>query len=259
MGSLDGRRIVVTRRKGQAGSLVERLRELGATVLEVPAIEIAPPADLGPLDAALADLEAYDWVVVTSPNAVGALLSRLTVQGLFPRLSGKRAKLASVGPATTVALRASFPQDKVALEPKQDYRAEGLLAAFADRDLAGRRVLLPISTAGRDELPEGLRARGAQVDVVLAYATVEPDGLPGAVAACLEGGFDLALFASPSAVEAFARAAGDRASGRPVAVIGPTTEAAARAAGFHVLGRASPATLEALVETAERVLKQPRP
>ena len=259
MGSLDGRRIVVTRRKGQAGSLVERLRELGATVLEVPAIEIAPPADLGPLDAALADLEAYDWVVVTSPNAVGALLSRLTVQGLFPRLSGKRAKLASVGPATTAALRASFPQDKVALEPKQDYRAEGLLAAFADRDLAGRKVLLPTSTAGRDELPEGLRARGARVDVVLAYATVEPDGLPEAVAGCLEGGFDLALFASPSAVEAFARAAGDRASGRPVAVIGPTTEAAARAAGFHVLGRASPATLEALVETAERVLKQPRP
>jgi uroporphyrinogen III methyltransferase/synthase len=259
VGSLDGRRIVVTRRKGQAGSLVERLRELGATVLEVPAIEIAPPADLGPLDAALADLEAYDWVVVTSPNAVGALLSRLTVQGLFPRLSGKRAKLASVGPATTAALRASFPQDKVALEPKQDYRAEGLLAAFADRDLAGRKVLLPTSTAGRDELPEGLRARGAQVDVVLAYATVEPDGLAGAVAGCLEGGFDLALFASPSAVETFARAAGDRASGRPVAVIGPTTEAAARAAGFHVLGRASPATLEALVETAERVLKQPRP
>jgi uroporphyrinogen-III synthase len=259
MGSLDGRRIVVTRRKGQAGSLVERLRELGATVVEVPAIEITPPADLGPLDAALGELESYDWVVVTSPNTVAALLSRLTVQGLFPRLSGERTKLASVGPATTVALRASFPQDKVALEPMQDYRAEGLLAAFADRDLAGRRVLLPTSTAGRGELPEGLRARGARVDVVLAYATVEPDGLQGAVAGCLEEGFDLALFASPSAVEAFARAAGDRASGRPVAVIGPTTEAAARAAGFQVLGRAAPATLEALVETAERVLKKLRP
>ena len=259
MGSLDGRRIVVTRRKGQAGSLVERLRELGATVVEVPAIEITPPADLGPLDAALGELDAYDWVVVTSPNAVAALLSRLTVQGLFPRLSGKRTRLASVGPATTAALRASFPQDKVALEPKQDHRAEGLLAAFADRDLAGRKVLLPMSTAGRGELPEGLHARGARVDVVPAYATVEPDGLQGAVADCLEGGFDLALFASPSAVEAFARAAGDRANGRPVAVIGPTTEAAARAAGFHVLGTAAPATLEALVETAERVLKWPRP
>jgi uroporphyrinogen III methyltransferase/synthase len=259
MGSLDGRRIVVTRRKEQAGGLALKLRELGATVVEVPAVEITPPADLGPLDAALGELDAYDWVVVTSPNAVAALLSRLTVQGLFPRLSGERTKLASVGPATTVALRASFPQDEVALEPQQDYRAEGLLAAFAAQDLAGRRVLLPTSTLGRAELPEGLRARGAQVDAMPAYATVEPEGLQAAVTRCLDEGFDLALFASPSAVEAFARVAGGRANGRPVAVIGPTTEAAARAVGFHVLGRAAPATLEALVETAERVLKKPRP
>lgn len=259
MGSLEGRRIVVTRRKGQAASLVDRLRELGATVLEVPAIEITPPPDIAPLDAALAEPDVFDWIVVTSPNAVAALLSRLTVQGLFPQLSGKRTKIASVGPATTAALRASFPRDKVALEPKQDYRAEGLLAAFADQKLAGKAVLLPTSTAGRDELPEGLRARGARVEVVAAYATVEPDGLEGAVTGCLDAGFDLALFASPSAVEAFARAAGERASGRPVAVIGPTTEAAARTAGFDVRGVAAPATLEALVETAERVLEEPRP
>lgn len=257
MASLEGRRIVVTRRAGQAAGLVERLRERGATVLEVPAIEILPPEDPGPLDAALGGLDQYDWIVLTSPNAVAAVLTRLTVLGLYPRLS-ERAKLASVGPATTIALRSSFPEDKVALEPRE-YRADGLVAAFAQRNMAGKRVLLPTSTAARDTLAEGLRRQGAEVDVVAAYATVEPAGLDAAVARCLEGGFDLALFASPSAVEAFARAAGARASGLPAAVIGPTTEATAVALGLEVRGVASPSTLEALVATAERLLAAPRP
>jgi uroporphyrinogen-III synthase len=259
VGALDGRRIVVTRRKGQASSLVERLRELGATVVEVPAIEIAPPADFGPLDAALGALEQYDWIVLTSANAVSALLSRLTFLGLYPRLSGPRTKLASVGTATTAALRASFPEDRVALEPKLDFSAHGLVAALAERCPAGERVLLPSSTLARDELAEGLRRLGAEVDVVAAYATVEPPGLDAAVSRCLDDGFDLALFASPSAVEAFARAGGTRTAGLPVAVIGPTTEAAARARGFDVRGVARPSTAEALLQTAEELLAHPRP
>lgn len=258
MGSLDGRRVVVTRRRGQSASLVDALRALGATVLEVPAIEIAPPADLGPLDAALAELEQYDWVVLTSPNAVASLLSRLTVQGLLPRLGAGRRMLASVGPATTAALRASFPLDRVAVEPKDDHRAAGLLAAFGDADLAGKRVLLPVSSIARDELPEGLKRRGARVDAVTAYATAVPEGLEALVRRSLDEGFDLALFASPSAVEAFAGAAGARASGLPVAVIGPTTEAAARAAGLCVRGVATPSTVDALVATAERLLSSSR-
>lgn len=257
MASLEGRRIVVTRRPGQSAGLVDRLRERGATVLEVPAIEIVPPADPGPLDAALGGLDRYDWIVLTSPNAVAAVLTRLTVLGLYPRLS-QHAKLASVGPATTIALRSSFPEDKVVLEP-QEFRAEGLLSAFALRSMAGQRVLLPTSTLARDTLAEGLRRQGAEVEVVAAYATVEPAGLEAAVARCLEGGFDLALFASPSAVEAFARAAGERAKGLKVAVIGPTTEATALAHGLDVRAVASPSTVEALVATAERLLTAPRP
>jgi len=88
----------------------------------------------------------------------------------------------------------------------------------------------------------------------VAYNLIEPPGLGEAVGRCLADGFDLAIFASPSAVEAFARSAGSRAAGLPAAVIGPTTEAAARTAGLEVVGVASPSTLEALVATAERVL-----
>lgn len=255
MSSLEGRRLVVTRQKNQAGSLVERLLALGASVVEVPSIEIVPPRDTGALDAALDALDGYDWVVLTSSNAVNAVLSRLTVLGLYPRLSGDRRRVASVGPATTAALRASFPEDRVALEPKSDFRAAGLVGAFAaGQKLAGRRVLVPASTEAREELAAGLRGLGAVVDVVAAYSTVEPPGLGEAVKRCLDQGFDLALFASPSAVEAFTRSAGERAHGRPAAVIGPTTEAAARAAGLDVRGVASPSTVDALVATAERVL-----
>lgn len=258
MGSLDGRRVVVTRRTGQASSLVDGLRARGATVIEVPAIEIVPPPDLAPLDAAVQALESYDWIALTSPNAVTALLSRLTVLGLFPRLGSGRTRIASVGPATSAALGASFPEDRVALEPAGEFRAAGLLAAFSERSLRGKRVLLPASTLARDELARGLGEMGAVVEVVAAYATVEPPGLESAVRGCIEQGFDLVLFASPSAVEAFAHAAGAGARGLPAAVIGPTTEAAARAAGFDVCGVARPATVEALLAAAERVLA-PRP
>ena len=254
MSSLEGRRLVVTRQKSQAGSLVERLRSLGASVIEVPAIEIVAPPELGPLDAALEDLDRYDWVVLTSANAVNAVLSRLTVLGRYPKLSGAARRVASVGPATTAALKASFPEDRVALEPRADFRATGLLGAFSTEKLQGRRVLVPASTEAREELARGLRDMGAVVDVVAAYSTVEPPDLGDAVTHALDQGFDLALFASPSAVEAFTRAAGERAKGLPVAVIGPTTEAAARAAGLDVRGVASPSTLEALVATAERVM-----
>ena len=90
--------------------------------------------------------------------------------------------------------------------------------------------------------------------MVAAYSVVEPPALGEAVLRCLDEGFDLALFASPSSVEAFAQAAGDRSRGVPVAVIGPTTEAAARAARFDVRGVASTSTVEGLVAAAEHAL-----
>jgi uroporphyrinogen-III synthase len=257
MRTLAGRRLVVTRRRGQSSRLVELLEERGATVLEVPAIEIAAPPDRAPLDEALTALERYDWVVLTSANAVSAVLGRLVVLGLDPRLTARGPSVASVGPATTAALRSSFPEDEVALEPHGDFRAAALVEAFARTGVEGARVLVPASTRSRQELAEGLRGLGAQVDVVAAYATLEPPGLVEAVGQCLDEGFDLALFASPSAVEAFALAAGERASGLPAAVIGPSTEAAARAALMDVRAVASPSTVEGLATAAERLLARP--
>jgi len=252
MGALSGRRIVVTRRSGQASSLVQQLQARGATVLEVPSIEIVPPADVTPLDRALESLAGYRWVVFTSANAVRAVLGRLTVLGLPPRLGP--ARVASLGPATTSAVRQAFPADPVVIEPEEEFRAAGLALAFSRRGVRGARVLFPASSQAREELPLELRKLGACADVIDAYATREPADLVPRVRACLEGGFDLLTFASPSAVEAFAAAAGGRQRGLPAVVIGPTTARAAQAAGFELRGTAQPSTTEGLVEAAERAL-----
>jgi uroporphyrinogen III methyltransferase/synthase len=255
-GALAGRRIVVTRRRGQSSSLVEQLREQGATVLEVPATAIGPPAEAGPLDAALKDLERFDWVVFSSANAVEAVRDRLAHLGLPEGLGARGPRIASVGSATTRAVQKAFPGDRVELEPERDYRAAGLLRAFAARGCQGEKVLLPASSRAREELPSGLRELGADVSVVVAYATLEPPGLREAVGRCLDEGFDAATFAAPSAVEAFASVADERSQGIAAVVIGPTTEAAARAAGFDVLAAASPSTVEGLVAALVRALQR---
>ena len=151
-----------------------------------------------------------------------------------------------MGPSTTEAVRGAFPAGPVALEPVGVFRAAGLVEAFARVGGAGARVLIPASSRARDELPLGLRNLGFEVEVVEAYRTVEPPDLAASVGRCLDQGFDVVTFASPSAVEGFAGAAGRRSRGLVAAVIGPVTEAAARDAGFDVRAVADPSTAEGL-------------
>jgi uroporphyrinogen-III synthase len=263
-GTLAGRRIVVTRRREQAESLARLLSERGATVLFAPATDVGPPEDCGPLDQVLRRLEEFDWVSFSSANAVAAVRDRLEALGLPGALGVRGPRLASVGPATTRALEEAFPEDSVALEPESDYRAAGLLRAFEARGVAGARVLHPASSRARDELPSGLRALGAEVTVAVAYATVDAPGLSEAVERCSAEGFDAVTFAAPSAAQAFARAVGASGTvvgagegpreGLPAAVIGPTTETAAREAGFRIVAVASPSTAEGLVAALEGAL-----
>jgi uroporphyrinogen III methyltransferase/synthase len=241
------RRILVTRRGEQSATLASGLASLGATVVEVPTLEVVPPADPAPFDRALEALHRFDWLVFTSANAVHAVAQRMRTLGLDSAAVGRALAVASVGSATSEAFRGSFPEAEVALQPTAGFKAAALLEAFAIRGCAGQSVLLPASDRARDVLPRGLLALGARVEHVVAYRTVEPDGLAGRIAAALGAGIDLVVFASPSAVEGFLAAAGDGARGLAAAVIGPVTEAAARAGGLDVRVVAAPATAEGLV------------
>jgi uroporphyrinogen III methyltransferase/synthase len=245
---LAGRRILVTRRSEQSAALTAGLVALGAEVVEVPLVELASPADAAPLITALGQIDRYHWVALTSANAVQALAEALERAG---QVLPPGARVASVGPSTSRAVRERLGVEP-ALEPPSDFRAEGLLRAFESLDVTGQRVLLPVSDRARDVLEGGLRARGAHVDVVVVYRTVTPAGAAEALTRALQAGADLVTLASPSAVEGLTGALGGRAAQVCVAVIGPVTEHAARAAGLDVRVVATPFTVEGLLVAIRR-------
>ena len=129
--------------------------------------------------------------------------------------------------------------------PATDFRGAGLVTAFASEPLDGKRILLPVSDRAAETVERGLSARGARVDRVIAYRTVATSG--EGLAQRLRAGVDVAVFASPSAVEAFVGAAGAPGRAVPAAAIGPNTSEAARAAGLTVLAVAQPSTVEGLL------------
>src|ERR1039457_1198348 len=169
---LFGKRIVATRAREQADALPSLLCALGAGVVELPPIEIRPPADCAPLDRAIAQLDTYDWLVFTSANGVRFFLDRLDAGE--NDLRKLRAKICAIGPATRAAVEALHL--KVDLMGKE-YVAESLLEAFAAHELAGKHVLLPRAAVARDLVPAELARRGARVGGGGGYRTVAPGHL----------------------------------------------------------------------------------
>ncbi|MEZ5354157.1 MAG: uroporphyrinogen-III C-methyltransferase [Bryobacteraceae bacterium] len=237
---LFGQRIVVTRAAAQASTFTTRLRHLGADAIEYPAIEIHPAADYAPLDAAIAGLEDYDWLIFTSANGVRFFLERLRHSSRD--LRAIRGRLCAIGPATGAELAAAHL--KVDLMP-QRYVAESVLESFAAVDLAGKRILLPRAAVARDVIPVELGRRGARVDVVEAYRTLRPesDPLPAA------GNIDWVTFTSSSTARNFAAMADPATyAGARIASIGPVTSATLRECGFTVGVEADPHTVEGLLD-----------
>ena len=242
---LLGRRIVVTRAKGQAEALSEKLRSLGAGVIELPTIEIRPAADYTLLDRAIATLSCYDWLIFTSANGVRFFVDRLDRSGTD--LRALRARICAIGPATRAAVEALHL--KVDLMGKE-YVAEGLLEAFAAHDLAGKRVLLPRAAVARDLVPVELTRRGAQVDVVEAYRTVIPDDGAAHVYDLFSSPHkpDCITFTSSSTVQNFVSMAGTEVlEDVSVVSIGPVTSKTARELRLRVDAEAQPYTIDGLV------------
>ena len=249
---LFGKRIVVTRAKGQAEALSLRLRALGADVVELPTIEIRPAADYGPLDRAIAALSCYDWLIFTSANGVRFFLERLDRSSVDFRAI--RARICAIGPATRAAVEALHL--KVDLMGKE-YVAEGLLEAFAAHELAGKRVLLPRAAIARDLVPAELARRGAQVDVVEAYRTVIPEDAAARVREMFAAARrpDCITFTSSSTVQNFvALAPAEALEDVTVASIGPITSYTARSLGVRIAVEANPFTIDGLVSSIMQTL-----
>ncbi len=242
---LFGQRIAITRDRSQAGELAAKLSALGAEALELPVIEIRPPADPAPLDAAIARLESYDWIIFTSVNGVRYFLDRLDRSQRD--LRALRARICTIGPATRKAVEQLHL--KVDVIP-EEYVAESLVSALGIFDLEDKRVLLPRAAVARDLVPASLSARGAHVDVVEAYRTVMPDDAPQRAREIFSGqkrpGW--VTFTSSSTVKNLVAAAGrELLEGVRIASIGPITTETARAQGLSVDVQANPFTMDGLV------------
>ncbi|PYP95991.1 MAG: hypothetical protein DMD38_09765 [Gemmatimonadetes bacterium] len=252
--TLQGRRIVVTRTREQAGDLVRALEDRGAVTVIAPVIRIQPLENLGALRAALTGLSAYRWVVFTSQNAVQIVFDRLVAWGLTPRVFRSTA-VAAIGTATADALTlrgvvpALVPEEFVA-----ESLAEGLIRHHGT--LAGARVLIPSAEDGREVLGTTLRQHGAEIETIAVYRTVPVRSDLSALAAEIRGGgIDAITFTSSSTVRSFVDLVGPAAAtgGRFVAAtIGPVTAETARELGLRDIIEAEPHTVQGLVDALAR-------
>jgi uroporphyrinogen III methyltransferase/synthase len=196
-GPLAGRKVLITRSRTQASKFRSMMEDLGAEPLELPSIEIAPLLDYGQIDATLARLNEFNWVIFASANGVEAVFDRLGHQGLDSRALG-HLTVGAIGPATAEALlqrgiRADFiPRRSV---------SEEVVKELADRDWPGVSVLLPGADIGRDVLAQGLSDLGATVEQIGAYRTITPEGSGKKARQLLEIGLRVDLVAERHTVE----------------------------------------------------------
>ena len=256
--ALRGRRVVVTRALEQSEAVVQALRDAGSEPVVLPMVKFAAPDDFAPLDKALKHAGDFDWLLLTSQNAVRALQERCVALDLGIARIFQGVKIATVGPASAETARAV---ELNVIYVASKYQGVALANELAGK-LKGMRVLLPRSDRANQGLIEALIAHGAVVTEVIAYRTELPSGNDLAeIRAQLKQGVDAVLFFSPSAVNHFRHVLGQKDFARlaetsSFAAIGPVTEAALHEAGVEQIIVAKSATVPSLIAELARHFAQ---
>jgi len=286
--------VLVGRARHQAGALSGELRKLGATVLEIPFIEIRKPRSFKPLDSALQNLDGYDWLILTSVNGVEAMWQRMgklrLTEEIFKRAEvreghdpsaslrasfsravkgskkipalaaeGRFLRIAAIGPATKKAIEQRGA--RVDVVPKE-YIAESVVRSLRNR-VKGKRVLLVRARVARDVIPRELRKAGAHMDVVEAYETVVPQPSRTRLRRALQNPRrrpHVVTFTSSSTVRNFVALLGSgnaKLEGIRLASIGPVTSSTLRELGLGVDIAAKEFTIPGLVEAIVRSIAAP--
>ena len=256
---LQGRRVLITRARKQAEGLSNLLREQGAEVIAIPAIEIHPPASFQPLDEALKKILEYDWLILTSVNGVDALFSRLSALSM-DESSLQHLKIAAIGPITE---RAIADRGLVVDVVPDRYIAEEVVRVLWPH-VQRQRVLLVRAKIARDVIPNQLGTAGAKVDVVEAYETMIPEHSKHE----LESVFadekrrpEIITFTSSSTVRNFLSLIlgtdiPKKLPGVKIASIGPVTSETLREYALPVHIEAEDYTVEGLVEAISKSATQ---
>ncbi|HNY49737.1 MAG TPA: uroporphyrinogen-III C-methyltransferase [Smithella sp.] len=244
--------VVITRPEKQADDLAKLLIKEGANPIHFPTIKIVPPSSWRELDAAIKNVEDYDWLIFTSANGVAFFFERLLTKKKDVR-DLKGIKICCIGPAT--AKQVEDKGIRVDLVP-QKFISEGILESFSGKNLEGQKILLARAAEARDILPEGLKKLGASVDVATAYVTVNSRKKKSELEELFkEKQVDVITFTSSSTVNNFRKIMGRDfrlPEGVKIACIGPVTAAAAKKAGFAVDIHQEEYTMEGLVDALKK-------
>lgn len=212
-------KLLLTRPFEQSAALKKKLEKKGHEIFCLPLIEILPPPDGGSsLQTALQKLSDYDWLVVTSQQAVKAIASS-------PVAWPPTLQAAAAGPKTASVLReAGFKG--FCFTPEKNFGSQGLIEFFESRELKGKKIFYPCSSIARDGWIKFVREKGAIVDAVVAYRTVPSKVTAYDIFCLLNKGIEAVAFFSPSAVKFFfelIRPADERIQHLEWIPFGPTT------------------------------------
>jgi uroporphyrinogen III methyltransferase/synthase len=251
--TLAGKRIVITRSAAQSETLARELSARGAFPMVLPLVSFADPEDFAPLDAAILEIQRFDWIILTSAQAVRALVKRSEELKRSLIHAGSKLRIACVGPVTAGAVRqAGLPVEYVA----ETHTGAALAEELGNR-LRGAKVFLPRSDRANPDLPPALKRHGAQVTEVIAYRTLRPTDVEERnLKQIAEGAADAVLFFSPSAVQHFAEMFGSEQlrglqDKLAITAVGPVTANALREAGVGRTVLAGDTTAAAVVEALE--------
>ncbi len=256
---LFGKRVVLTRAHEQAREFSQLLAAYGAEPVEVPTIQIVPPASWQAIDDAVAHLNAYQWLIFTSVNGVRPFMDRLHAAGKDARALANL-RICAIGPRTAQELGThGLTPDVVPTE----FQAEGVIAALAHVGISGSRILIPRAEVAREILPEQLRELGATVEVIPVYRTIAPAVDVASLTQQLhDGRVAVVTFTSSSTVRNFIELFGGPDMVRPllagvvVACIGPITAGTAEEYGLTVTVMPAENTVPALAEAIVRHFKE---
>jgi uroporphyrinogen III methyltransferase / synthase len=252
--ALAGKRIVITRSTAQSEVLAQELSARGAIAVVLPLVSFAEPDDFSPLDAAIAEIQRFDWMILTSAQAVRAVVKRSEALKLGLIRSESKLRIACVGPVTAEAAR----QGGLPVEYIAETHTGAALAEELGNRLHGASVLLPRSDRANPDLPPALKRHGAQVSEVIAYHTQRPSAVDERYSKQIaDGAADAVLFFSPSAVQHFAEMFGGEQlqalqDKLAIAAVGPVTANALRDAGVRRIVLSGDTSAAAVVEALEK-------
>jgi uroporphyrinogen III methyltransferase/synthase len=250
---LAGKRIVITRSAAQSEAIARELTARGAIPAVLPLVSFAEPEDFAPLDAAITDIQRFDWMILTSAQAVRSVVKRCEdLKRKVIREEGKL-RIACVGPVTAEAAQ----QAGLAVHYVAETHTGAGLAEELGSKLAGAKVLLPRSDRANPDLSVALKRHGAELSEVIAYRTLRPKAVDEKnLSQIANGETDAILFFSPSAVQHFAELLGGEQlrllQGRlAVTAVGPVTANALRQAGVSRAVVAADTSSAAVIEALE--------